>query len=214
MSSRQLPPCSGDGSVPSGGRHVSPGNVQQPSPPWCYDIRISPTRDSPFPYGDNRPLNRKGDVDVHYDGSALPTAYGSVIRFRRTKGPSRVRPRVRSRSSRPSRLPSRGTPQRRRRRAQSIEAVARALSTQQGGRVECLGAGQCRYCVKQGTPVLRIGANVAHACQGIVVPPPLGGTMSQVEDASTQGDDEQLEPPPKPPGPPGPPVPDTDDHDD
>lgn len=39
--------------------------------------------------------------------------------------------------------------------------------------------------------------------------------MSQVEDASVSGDDdEQLVPPPKPAGPPGPPVPDAHDHDD
>lgn len=35
--------------------------------------------------------------------------------------------------------------------------------------------------------------------------------MSQIDDASTPGSDEQLEPPPKPPGPPGPPVPDPND---
>jgi hypothetical protein len=38
--------------------------------------------------------------------------------------------------------------------------------------------------------------------------------MSQIEDASTPGDDDQLEPPAKAPGPPGPPVPDPDEHDD
>lgn len=111
-----------DGSVPSRGETcVSP---KCPAALPAVVLRHPHKPDTRFTLSVRRQsaIECNGAIDVHYDGSALPTAYGSVIRFRRTKGPSQVRPRVRSRGSRPSRLPSRGTPQRRRRRAQSIEA--------------------------------------------------------------------------------------------